>query len=135
MFTNPAITSIDGDAVIARSDAQAIDGLLQSAAPRKARPSRVGPDQLHPGCRRRTGQPVSALLKKTQGERLRLIGTRNRAMAIDDARNLLLERLGLIQRLGAPRLHHLRGHPLIEWTITDAGMAALSEIRAATRRN
>ena len=81
--------------------------------------------------RRARGQPVSALLKRTQGERLRLIGARSRAMAVDDARNLLLERLGLIARVGGARPHPLRGHSVIAWTITEAGRAALAEIEAA----
>ncbi|MGU3545840.1 hypothetical protein [Methylobacterium sp. A52T] len=75
---------------------------------------------------------MSDLLKRTQGERLALIGARNREMAADDTRNLLLERLGLIQRIGGPRLHHLRGHPIVEWTITEAGKIALSEFMIAT---
>ncbi|WP_457106871.1 hypothetical protein [Methylobacterium sp. P5_C11] len=70
-------------------------------------------------------------MKKTQGERLSLIGTRNRSMAADDARNLLLERLGLIERIGDVRSHRLGGHSVIEWGITDAGLAALLEIKSA----
>jgi len=93
---------------------------------RGAGPGSGCPDRA--GRRRPTGQPVSELLKKTQGQRLGLIATRNRAMAADDARNLLLERLGLIARTGDAWPHHLRGYLVVEWTITDAGLTALSEV-------
>lgn len=125
----PAIIMVDGEEVIRPSDKR----LLQSGATREVGRSHVGLCDLNMGHRRRrTGQAVSDLLKKTQGERLALIGARNREMAADDTRNLLLERLGLIQRIGGPRLHHLRGHSVIEWTITAAGMTALSEFLIAT---
>ncbi|WP_331291961.1 MULTISPECIES: hypothetical protein [Methylobacterium] len=131
-FTTSAIIAVDGDAVIGRSDARSVERSSQGPASREVRRSRVGLDHSDPGCqRRRTGQAVSDLLKKTQGERLALIGTRNREMAADDTRNLLLERLGLIRRIGDPHLHRLRGHPLIEWTITEAGRTALSDTTIA----
>ncbi len=122
----------DGEAVISRSGERSVQGLLQDPATREVRRSHAGLlvlDSDHR--RRRTGQAVSDLLKKTQGERLALIGARNREMAADDTRNLLLERLGLIQRIGGPRPHHLRGNSVIEWTITEAGMTALSEFMIA----
>jgi hypothetical protein len=103
-----------------------------AAAALQAGRARSGVAAVEPAVLRRSrGQPVSALLKRTQGERLRLIEARSRAMAADDARNLLLERLGLIARVGGARPHPLRGHSVIAWTITEAGRAALAEIEAA----
>jgi len=81
--------------------------------------------------RRRTGEQVGALLKRTQDERLSLIAARNRTMAADDVRNLLLERLGLIERIGVAWPHPLRGQFVVAWTITDAGLSALAEARAS----
>lgn len=120
----------DCEGMIIRSD----EPVLRISAQQEVRRSLAGPCDLNL-ChrRRRTGQAVSDLLKRTQGERLALIGVRNREMAADDTRNLLLERLGLIQRIGGPRLHHLRGHPIVEWTITEAGKTALSEFMIATK--
>lgn len=127
----PSIMTVDREETNRRSAAQVVEGPCKRSASQAARPSRVGPDHSETRCIRRcTGQPVSAILKKTQGERLSLIGERNRSMAADDTRNLLLERLGLIQRIGEGRLHPLRGHPVIEWTITDLGLTALLELRS-----
>ena len=85
--------------------------------------------------RRRTGEQVGALLKRTQDARLSLIAARNRTMAADDVRNLLLERLGLIERNGVAWPHPLRGQSVVEWTITDAGLSALAEARASRTFN
>jgi hypothetical protein len=85
--------------------------------------------------RRRTGQQVGTLLKRTQNARLSLIAARNRTMAADDMRNLLLERLGLIERTGFAGPHPLRGQSVVEWTITDVGLSALAEARASKPSN
>lgn len=54
-------------------------------------------------------------------------------MAADDARNLLLERLGLIERTGRAWPHRLRGYTVVEWSITDAGMKALADVEATAQ--
>ncbi|MEE7501945.1 hypothetical protein [Methylobacterium mesophilicum] len=133
-FTNPDSVASPGTALIGRADARSVVRPAQSPEPREARRSRGGLDRSGPECsRRRTGRAVSALLKRTQADRLALIGARDRAMAADDPRNLLLERLGLIRRIGDPRPHHLRGQALIDWTITEAGTRALRDIGIAGR--
>lgn len=112
-----------------QADMKALRDASNNAASRACRGAWTGPGCSDlAGRRRATGQPVSELLKKTQGKRLGLIAARNRAMAADDARNLLLERLGLIKRTGHVWPHRLRGYPVVEWTITEAGMNALSDI-------
>ncbi len=131
--TQAAIQDLSRRGMHAGFDPQAGEELPRRLAHRKLQRSHVDPSHPEPRCpRRRKGQPVSALLKKTQGERLRLIATRSRAMAADDVRNLLLERLGLIARIGDVRPHPLRGHSVIAWTITDDGRVALSEIGSVT---
>lgn len=116
------------------SDEEADHSASRKALSGQARQLPAVLDPSPPRCQRRcTGQPVSPLLKKSQGERLSLIAARNRWMAADDARNLLLERLGLIERVGDGRLHPLHGHPIVAWRITDAGMSALSDIRDVSR--
>ncbi len=122
---------LDDFGAIEPPDAHSAPGRPGPSASPEKRSSRIGAVAPSPGCgRRRTGQPVSALLKKSQAERLDLIGVRNRIMAADDGRNLLLERLGLIARIGPARPHRLRGVDVIEWTITAAGIAALQAIRS-----
>lgn len=68
---------------------------------------------------------MSLPLSKTQRETLERLLSGSRAWEASDVSNLLLERLGYMQRVGAPRPHRLASHTVIEWAITDAGRAVL----------
>lgn len=68
---------------------------------------------------------MSMVLTKTQREALARLLSGARAYEASDATNLNLERLGYVRRIGGPRPHRLASHTVIEWTITDAGRAAL----------
>jgi hypothetical protein len=64
-------------------------------------------------------------MTRRQRNVLSRISARPRAYAAHDDTSLSLERMGLIRRLDGPKLGRLMAHPVIAWTTTEAGQAAL----------
>lgn len=64
---------------------------------------------------------------KTQRDRLRLIATGPRDYRADDRINLMLEKRGLIRRIGTARIGRFMRQPALRWEITAQGLAVLSE--------
>lgn len=68
------------------------------------------------------------MLAKSLRQLLCNIAARNRQYHACDEQALRLERMGLIERVGATQRHRITGAPAIEWTITSDGRKALDEV-------
>lgn len=72
---------------------------------------------------------MAATLSRSMLRQLSAFAKQNRQHQANNAENLKLESLGLIERVGTAGLLRLTGAPAIEWTITPAGRTALQSAR------